>query len=79
MIVGLTLYRYSTTMVQNRGRPIPLLKLVLRDGLISFALISGEPAPSYDDMTSDWQIAGLYLAIVIDTKTTGEVCRIILP
>ncbi|TEB37459.1 hypothetical protein FA13DRAFT_1726556 [Coprinellus micaceus] len=62
MIVGLTLYRYSTTMVQNRGRPIPLLKLVLRDGLVSFALISG-----------------LYLAIVIDTKTTGEVCRIILP
>lgn len=78
MIIGLTLHRYRFTIRQNSGQPIPLLKLVLRDSVISFALITGTLLVSYPT-ASDHLGAGLFLAILIDTKTAGEACRIILP
>ncbi|KAJ3550937.1 hypothetical protein NMY22_g120 [Coprinellus aureogranulatus] len=79
IIVSLTVYRYRFALLQNMGHPIPLLKLVLRDGLISFAFISGMGLWQPVSWVPMYFNAGIFLAVLIDTKTVGEVCRVILP
>lgn len=76
LIMAPTAIRYVYGIRQNGGQPIPLLQLILRDGMITFTLVSGLFLIIIIDMKEAGEAGRIIFPVAISVVSVAT-CRII--